>query len=70
MGEEFTFLCDADDAEFGKVRVVRWPEGIVVWVGGQIRWKSWEREGIHARLKRDGWPQRAAFSDAELAAMA
>lgn len=26
---------------FGVVRVEEWPEGLVVWVGGEIRWKSW-----------------------------
>jgi hypothetical protein len=29
------------DPKLGVVRIERWPEGIVVWVGGEIRWKSW-----------------------------
>jgi hypothetical protein len=27
--------------EFGVVRLEEWPEGLVLWVGGQIRWRSW-----------------------------
>lgn len=27
--------------EYGTVRVAMWPEGIVLWVGCEIRWKSW-----------------------------
>lgn len=26
---------------FGTVRLEEWPEGLVLWVGGQIRWRSW-----------------------------
>lgn len=28
--------------EYGTIRVAEWPEGIVLWVGGEIRWKSWQ----------------------------
>ncbi len=28
--------------EYGAIRIEIWPEGLVVWVGGQIRYKSWE----------------------------
>lgn len=27
---------------FGTIRVEMWPEGLVLWVGGEIRWKSFE----------------------------
>lgn len=30
-----------DDA-LGVIRLARWPEGYVLWVGGEIRYKSWE----------------------------
>ncbi len=28
-------------SEFGVIRLEEWPEGVVLWVGGQIRWRSW-----------------------------
>jgi len=27
----------------GVVRLEEWPEGLVLWVGGEIVWKSWAR---------------------------
>ena len=27
---------------YGAIKVEEWSEGLVVWVGGQIRYKSWE----------------------------
>lgn len=27
--------------EFGTVKIEVWPEGLVLWVGGEIRWRSW-----------------------------
>jgi hypothetical protein len=26
---------------FGVIRVEQWYEGLILWVGGEIRWKSW-----------------------------
>lgn len=40
MTEIFTTTAFQD--EFGTVRVENRPEGIVFWMGGRIRWKSWE----------------------------
>lgn len=28
---------------YGPIRLELWSEGLVLWVGGEIRWKSWER---------------------------
>lgn len=28
--------------KFGKIRIEMWKEGLVIWVGGRIVWKSWE----------------------------
>jgi hypothetical protein len=28
--------------EFGLIRLEEWKEGLVLWVCGQIKWKSWE----------------------------
>ena len=28
--------------QFGHINIEIWPEGLVVWVGGEIRWKSWK----------------------------
>jgi len=41
--------------EFGAVKLQEWPEGIVLWVGGQIRWRSWkDPEFENTRLKKGG----------------
>jgi hypothetical protein len=34
----FETRTDAD----GVIRVECWPEGLVLWVGGVIRWKQWK----------------------------
>ena len=28
--------------DYGKIRVEHWPEGLVLWIGGKIVWKSFE----------------------------
>ena len=30
--------------KYGVIRIEEWPEGLVLWVGGQIRWKSWTNQ--------------------------
>jgi hypothetical protein len=30
--------------EHGTLRLEHWPEGIVLWAGGEIAWKSWSKE--------------------------
>lgn len=32
--------------EFGVVQVEHWPEGICLWVGGKIRWRSWRDQEL------------------------
>lgn len=27
--------------KYGTIRLEEWPEGLVLWVGGEIRWRSW-----------------------------
>jgi hypothetical protein len=47
------------EKEFGVIRLENWPEGIVLWVGGQIRWRSWrEAEFCATRL-----PERKAAAE-------
>jgi hypothetical protein len=29
-------------ADLGVIRLEEWPEGIVLWIGGEIKYKSWE----------------------------
>lgn len=29
-------------AEYGDIRLMKWPEGLVLWVGGRIVWESWK----------------------------
>lgn len=37
-------ICKSEELQqtYGTVKIELWPEGLVVWVGGEIRWKSWE----------------------------
>jgi hypothetical protein len=28
--------------KYGTIRLEAWPEGLVLWVGGEIRWRSWK----------------------------
>lgn len=41
--EEITTLCRTDQlkSEFGIIRLEEWPEGLILWVGGEVRWRSW-----------------------------
>lgn len=40
--ESISVICENETEEFGTVRVVHWPEGLVLWVGGRSVWKSWQ----------------------------
>jgi hypothetical protein len=35
--------------EYGTIRVEEWPEGLVLWVDGQIRWRSWQDLSLRRR---------------------
>jgi hypothetical protein len=35
-------LTQVVDAELGEVRLERWPEGCVLWIGGAIVYRSWD----------------------------
>lgn len=39
--KEVVRLCSYEDNKLGMVKVELWPEGLVLWVGGEIVWKSW-----------------------------
>lgn len=41
-GEDTLALCQINDEELGIIRLMKWPEGYVLWCGGVIVWKSWE----------------------------
>lgn len=51
--------------EFGTIQVERWPEGLVVWVGGQIVYRSWELTETGIKKCREKF--RANLADANLA---
>lgn len=36
------FSTDLCQDEFGVIRLEKWPEGLVFWVGGEIKWRSWK----------------------------
>jgi len=40
MSETRTLSQYRDD-KHGTVRVEEWPEGLVLWVGGEIAWRQW-----------------------------
>jgi hypothetical protein len=35
-------IFQMDHSKHGTIRIEEWPEGLVLWIGGQIRWRSWE----------------------------
>ena len=35
------------------MRLERWPEGFVIWFGGQIVFKSWEKKEVDVTVKID-----------------
>lgn len=37
------FKTDSYKAALGTIRLEMWPEGLVLWVGGEIRWRSWNK---------------------------
>jgi hypothetical protein len=45
MPEEAVYkIFETYDYQFnlGVVRLEQWPEGLVLWVGGEVKWQSWE----------------------------
>ena len=40
-------LIETRTEQDGVIRVERWPEGLVLWVGGVIAWKSWKPKRAH-----------------------
>lgn len=35
------FVTEEFYDEYGTIRLEEWPEGLILWVNGMIRWKSW-----------------------------
>lgn len=59
-----TIFATAEFAErLGTVRLVEWPEGLVLWAGGKIAWKSWDN-GITVKLSVDATGVAAAIEAA------
>lgn len=39
------FITDPlQQKDLGEVKIEIWPEGLVLWIGGEIKWKSWENK--------------------------
>jgi hypothetical protein len=36
------YSTDHYSKQFGTIRLATWQEGLVLWVGGEIAWKSWD----------------------------
>lgn len=71
-GEAFEPLFEIRTNDLGVIRLVRWPEGLVLWVDGQIRWKSWadsqSRRGALKAMREPTEPMiDAAFRAVETA---
>jgi hypothetical protein len=42
---EFTTLFHKRQYKsYGDVRITEWPEGLTLWIGGKLVWKSWENK--------------------------
>lgn len=50
------YSSDALSQEFGTIRLAKWPEGLVLWVNGEIRWRSWEDPGLGGQRISGGPP--------------
>lgn len=65
-------LIQTSTIKHGVVRIEEWPEGLVLWVGGEIAWKQWEhpRDVVTLKLQLDTKAVRAVrrrpMNDAEL----
>lgn len=52
------------EQQYGVVRLEEWQEGLVLWVGGEIKWRSWEkRTGGYINGYREGWEDHTKLSD-------
>lgn len=40
------------NGKYGVIRLEEWPEGLVLWVGGEIKWKSWEPDRTKELVKK------------------
>lgn len=36
-------IFQVDHSKHGTIRIEEWPDGLVLWIGGQIRWRSWDK---------------------------
>lgn len=36
-------IFQVDHSKHGTIRIEEWPQGLVLWIGGQIRWRSWDK---------------------------
>lgn len=63
-----TLYTERTDAE-GVIRLERWPEGLVLWVGGEIRWKAWAdpKKLVTITLSADTQEMRAIVEGLEVA---
>jgi len=46
-GVRWLFECREFMEQRGVIRLELWPEGLVLWVGGTIRWREWESNVQH-----------------------
>lgn len=59
---ETVVLYEERTPDQGVVRLVRWPEGYVLWHHGEIVWRSWAPQLVTLRLEVDASAAIAAFS--------
>ena len=45
-------MFEAEDDRTGKIRLEWWPEGFVLWAGGEIVWRGWDGRPVHRKPRR------------------
>ena len=45
-------MFEAEDDRTGKIRLEWWPEGFVLWAGGEIVWRAWDGRPVHRKPRR------------------
>ena len=53
MSTKVIKMFEAEDNRIGKIRLEWWPEGFVLWAGGEIVWRGWDGRPVHRPAKKE-----------------